>query len=131
MSKLRVIIAGGRDFKNYVFLRDMMDKLLRNYNPDDIEIVSGCQVSKYGYARWGADYFGEKYAEEKGIDLKRFPADWDKFGRAAGPLRNREMAEYGTHCALFWDGKSKESKSMKELALEYELKLKEFIAEYK
>jgi hypothetical protein len=126
MNKLRVIIAGGRDFKDYVFLRTMMDKLLRNYSKDDVEIVSGCQVSRFGMARWGADYFGEKYAEEKGISVKKFPPDWDRYGKSAGPRRNRQMAEYATHCALFWNGQSKGSKNMKELSEEYKLKLKVF-----
>lgn len=130
MNKLKVIIAGGRDFKNYVFLSAMMDKLLKNYKKEDIEIISGCQVSKYGQARWGADYFGEKYAEERGITIKRFPPDWDRFGKSAGPRRNKQMAEYATHCALFWDGKSRGSKSMKELAIEFKLTFKEFVSPY-
>jgi len=102
----KVIIAGGRDFIDYALLRETCDKILCNQS--DIEIVSG--------AAQGADKLGEWYADEKGYPLKQFPANWDKFGKGAGHIRNSEMAEYADALIAFWDGKSKGTKSMISLA---------------
>ncbi len=46
--------------------------------------------------------------------LKEFPPDWEKHGKAAGPIRNKEMAEYADALLLIWDGKSRGSASMKK-----------------
>ena len=81
---VKVIVAGGRDFDNYELLRERCDYFLQNTK--DVEIVSGV-------AR-GADLLGERYARERGYTIKRFPANWDLYGRGAGPIRNAEMAAY-------------------------------------
>jgi hypothetical protein len=49
---------------------------------------------------------------------KRFPADWDRFGRSAGPKRNKQMAEYGDALIAVWDGESRGTKTMIEFARE-------------
>ena len=68
-----------------------------------------------GKAR-GADTFGEIWANEHGIPVKEFPADWDKFGRSAGPIRNGQMAEYGDALIAFLAPGSKGTKNMIEQA---------------
>lgn len=68
------------------------------------EIVSG------GAA--GVDLTGERLALKWGVPVKRFPADWKKWGRRAGPIRNREMAAYADALVLVWDGQSRGSASM-------------------
>lgn len=112
---LKVIIAGSRNFNNYKLLKKKMDFFLKNKIDKNkpyfnIEIVSGT-------AR-GADTLGEKYAKEKGFALKRFPANWDLYGKKAGYIRNREMRDYADVCVVFWDGESKGSKHMINLAKE-------------
>ena len=47
------------------------------------------------------------------ITLKEFPADWDTHGKAAGPIRNAQMAEYADVLVIVWDGESRGSASMK------------------
>lgn len=47
----------------------------------------------HGAAR-GADYFAGKVAKKLGIEVKEFPADWKRYGKAAGPKRNQEMLEF-------------------------------------
>ena len=64
----------------------------------------------------GADSLGERYAKENGYDVKLFPPDWKKFGRKAGPLRNKQMAEYGDMLIAFWDEKSSGTRNMIENA---------------
>lgn len=108
----KVIVAGGRDFNDYQKLERTLNCLLRDKLPD-VEIVSG-------KAR-GADTLGEMYASTLGLPIKEFPADWDQFGKAAGYRRNKEMAEYADACVVFWNGSSKGSKHMIDLANKYGL----------
>lgn len=110
---LKVIIAGSRDFNNYEMLENLVDMYLQRYSPDQIEIVSG--------GARGADRLGERYARSRGIALKVIPADWNAYGRSAGYRRNEEMAQYATHCIVFWDGKSRGSGHMIDLAKHYKL----------
>lgn len=117
----RVIIAGGRDFEDYQLLRQTMNKLLVN-TEDEIVIVSG-------KAR-GADTLGERYAKECGYKILPFPADWEKHGRKAGFLRNMEMAKNADALIAFWDGKSKGTKSMIDLANRHQLKVRVKMYEY-
>ena len=98
----RVIIAGCRDFTDYALLRSFVDDALAGMQ--DIEIVSG------GAA--GADALGERYARERGYGLKVFPAEWKKWGAAAGPIRNSQMADYADALIAFWDGKSAGTRDM-------------------
>lgn len=111
---MKVIIAGGRTFNDYNLLCKVCDKTL--ILQPDIEIVSGTAN--------GADKLGEMYAKEKGYLIKQFHADWDKHGKSAGYKRNEEMAKYGDALIAFWDGKSKGTKHMIDLANEYNLKIK-------
>jgi len=74
----------------------------------DIIIVSG--------GASGADAIGERYAQENGFKVEKYPADWEKYGRSAGPRRNKQMAEVSNYVICFWDKKSKGTKSMIECA---------------
>jgi ABC-type enterochelin transport system substrate-binding protein len=83
----KVIIAGGRSFNDYSSLKKLADKVLVEKKKNNtIEIVSG--------GANGADKLGEKYAKENGFEIKRFNPDWDRFGKSAGPKRNKQTAEY-------------------------------------
>lgn len=101
----RVVIAGCRDYFNYSQAKEYIDMCLRNIrNQFTIIIVSGgCR---------GADMLGLRYAAENKMDFEIYKADWTHFGRAAGPLRNRRMAEVCDYVICFWDGKSKGTFSM-------------------
>jgi len=102
---MKVIIAGSRTFSDYNFLRTNCDRLLSQFS--NIEIVSGTAQ--------GADQLGERYARDRGYSVKQFPANWDKFGKKAGYLRNDEMAQYADWLIAFWDGKSRGTKHMIDL----------------
>lgn len=110
----KVIVAGSRGFNNYLALERVLDKLL--INKKDIEIVSGT-------AR-GADKLGEKYAEHKKLKIAKFPAQWNKFGKSAGYKRNAQMADYADACVVFWDGESRGTKHMIDLANKKNLQLR-------
>lgn len=111
---MKVIIAGGRTFNDYQLLCEKCDHALSQQT--EIEIVSGTAN--------GADKLGERYAKEKGYSIKQFPADWNKFGKSAGYKRNEDMAKYGDALIAFWDGESKGTKHMIDLAKQYQLKIK-------
>ena len=115
----RVIIAGSRGFRDYKFLCEVCNKALKNQT--DIQVVSG--------GAWGADKLGERFAKEFEHSLKQFLADWDKYGKAAGYIRNDEMARNADALIAFWDGKSVGTKHMIDLANKHGLKVK--VYEYK
>jgi hypothetical protein len=103
---IKVIIAGGRNFDDFNKLCQVCDGFLQDQN--DIEIVSG--------AYKGADLLGERYAAERNHTIKQFPANWRRYGKSAGLKRNTEMAAYADSLIAFWDGESKGTKHMIELA---------------
>lgn len=110
---MKVIIAGSRSFSDYQLLKENCKQILKSET--DIEIVSGTAN--------GADKLGERFANEFGYSIKEFPADWKKFGKSAGYIRNSEMADYGDCLIAFWDGVSKGTKHMIDLAKKKNLKI--------
>jgi ABC-type enterochelin transport system substrate-binding protein len=112
-DKPSIIIAGGRTFNDYDSLKDTLDEIL---TVEDFEVVSG--------GARGVDALGERYAKEKGHSVKLFPADWDKHGKAAGPIRNEEMAKYADGLVAFWDGSSRGTASMIKKAEKHNLEIK-------
>lgn len=115
-KEFRVIIAGSRDFSDYDFLRNTMDYLLQNITDRKIIIICGM-------AR-GADTLGEQYAKFKKYEIRYFPADWEKFGKSAGYIRNKQMAQNADALVAFWDGISRGTKLMIDLANEYKLDIR-------
>lgn len=95
----RVIIAGGRDFSDYRLLERTVDGFLSGRGGEEIAILCG-------KAR-GADALGERYARSRGYRLQYYPADWERYGRAAGCIRNQEMAQNADALVAFWDGMSR------------------------
>ena len=97
-SNMKLIIAGGRDY--YVNDADhlKLDEILVKENVT--EVVSG--------GASGADYGGELWAAKRGIPIKKFPANWYKHGKAAGFMRNTEMAAYADAVVLFPGGRGTE-----------------------
>jgi hypothetical protein len=92
----KLIVAGSRSFCDYELLNYKLTFLLKNKTRNDVEIVSG--------GAKGADSLGEKFAKEKGYNVRVFRADWKKYGRKAGLIRNVEMGKYADALVAFWDG---------------------------
>lgn len=72
----------------------------------------------------GADLLGEKYAVERGYHVDRYPADWNGLGKRAGYIRNEQMARNADALVAFWDGQSRGTKHMIDLASRYGLKIR-------
>lgn len=81
----RVLVCGGRDYADAARLYGVLDELHRKQG-------IGCVIE--GNAR-GADRMAGYWARKHRIDNLKFPADWATNGKAAGPIRNRQMLEEG------------------------------------
>ena len=106
---MKTIVAGSRDITDL----KLVTHTIETVSFEVTEVVSG-------RAR-GVDTLGEVWAEQNKIPIQYFPADWNKFGRGAGPIRNREMAEYADALIAVWDGVSRGTRNMIELAKTYGL----------
>ena len=103
----KVVIGGCRDYTDYEFFKSKLDEIL-TYQHGEITMISGhCS---------GVDRMGERYAEEKGFRVKIFLPEWDKYGRAAGPMRNKEMVACADLIIAFWNGRSKGTSSLIQYA---------------
>ena len=99
MDEFKLIVAGGRDFADAYLLSQEINKLaFVTYKDKELSIVSGM-------AR-GADAMGHRFAQNNGVRVYEFHADWSK-GKAAGFMRNEDMGRFADGLLAFWDGHSR------------------------
>lgn len=110
---MKVIIAGSRTVTDLAII----ETAIRKADFPITEVVSG--------GARGVDTLGEEYAKKNGIPIKRFPANWDKYGKSAGYKRNVQMAEYADALIAVWDGESRGTMHMINIARD--LGIKNFI----
>lgn len=91
---MKIAFVGSRDFPNEHLITEVMFGL-----PVDTVVVSGGAP--------GVDTWAKEAAETFGLRTKIFPADWEKHGKAAGPIRNAEIVAFSDRVVAFWDGKSR------------------------
>lgn len=115
---MNVIISGCRHFSDFILLKNVCNFIIDKYQLKIKNILSGRQR--------GADKLGEMFAREKHYPIIPFPPDWDRHGKAAGPIRNEEMARNADVLICFWDGKSKGTRNMIDNAKRYDLKVHVF-----
>jgi hypothetical protein len=109
---MRIIIAGSRNVTEHE-VRNAIGKC---------SWIGFASAIVSGGAR-GADKYGENWAEEQSINVYRYLADWEKYGKRAGPLRNKLMSENAEGLIAIWDGKSRGTCNMIELAKENGLRV--------
>ena len=97
---MKVIVAGSRNLK----CKDLIFKKLDEMKDMIDEVVCGEAM--------GADSIGKEWAIKNRIAVKSFPAEWDKYDRLAGPIRNQDMGNYADYLIAFWDGESVGTKHM-------------------
>ena len=137
---MKTIIAGSRDIlpprsgmSAYEWMRAYSKALYTVMNVvNSIIAKEGLKITEVvsGTAK-GVDRLGEAWANKNKVKIKPFPANWNKYGKSAGFLRNSEMADYADVLIIIWDGKSKGSKMMKEIAEKEGLKVYEHIFDLK
>lgn len=81
---MKVLVCGGRDYNDF----DKVCTTLDSIN-GVTTIISGAATG----AATGADTLSEKWAALRNIRIIRYPAQWKKFGRSAGPIRNQTMID--------------------------------------
>ena len=113
--KIKVIVAGSRTIQDYGLVKYCIDTLQTEHSIEVTEIVSGTAT--------GVDTLGERWAQENNVPIKRFPADWNRYGKSAGYRRNEEMARYANALLAIWDGESRGTKHMINLAEEQNLQV--------
>lgn len=88
--KMKVLVCGGREFQDYAAVCSVLERY-------EISLII------HGDAR-GADSLAKRYAIERGIPHLPFPADWQTHGRAAGPIRNKEMLRQNPDIVIAFPG---------------------------
>lgn len=106
MTKYRMIVAGGRDYSNQNVVNYYIDRVKDVCDSRGLNLVIVCGMAT------GADTLGRNYAISNGLEVLEFPADWNKYGKSAGYIRNKEMGDVADSAIVFWDGRSKGSKLM-------------------
>lgn len=114
-SDFRVIIAGSR-----TATQEDVDKALAQceWVDDATSVVSGTAK--------GADQYGEKWAENSGLSVMRYAANWNKHGKSAGFRRNQTMAENAEALVAVWDGESNGTRNMIAIAKKRGLRISVF-----
>jgi len=99
---MKTIIAGSRAEKRFgTVVRAITGS---HWGGSITEVVSGCAD--------GPDQLGEEWARCRGRPVRQFPADWKRYGKAAGRQRNLQMAVYADALIAVWDGKSPGTRHM-------------------
>ena len=95
---MKLIIAGSRKTHEAI---NIINKMILGDNilsvPEEI-VNGGC---------WGVDMAGVVWAKGSGAFVTSFFPDWTRYGKAAGPIRNEQMAKYADALLAIWDGESK------------------------
>lgn len=102
---MRVLVCGDRDWTDY----GVIMKRLSAFHDDTIVVV--------GAAR-GADTLGEEVADQLGFAIERYPAQWGKYGRSAGPIRNRVMLDTKPDLVIAFHDDLENSKGTKDCVIE-------------
>lgn len=82
VKAFRVCVTGGRDWKDKAYVWRCLNRFEREYG-EIIQLGEGEAT--------GVDTFAREWAEAAGVPFKPYPADWERYGDAAGAIRNGEM----------------------------------------
>lgn len=84
---MRVLVCGGRDYVDASTLWGALDTLRMETPHDALTIIQG--------GACGADQMAREWCQSRHVPFDNFPANWDKDGKAAGPIRNQRMIDHG------------------------------------
>lgn len=114
---MSLAIVGSRDFEDFSLLCEKVNELRKEFKIT--HIISG--------GAKGADILAEKYAKEYNLSITILKPDWDKFGKKAGILRNKDIINLSDYIIAFWDGESPGTKNAIETANKYNKPIKVII----
>lgn len=110
---VRIIVAGSRLYNDRKAFHEEIVEYLNRFD-EPVLFISGAASS-------GADRLIIEWCKKFNYPCLQYPADWDKNGKAAGFIRNAEMAEVATHLLCFYNGVSPGTKDMISVANEKNL----------
>ena len=87
----RVLVTGSRKAKDGGLVSDMIRNLSGVHYPDIVVLLGAAK---------GVDWLAEEWAVEEGIKVELFPANWKKFGKGAGGIRNQQMVDSGADICI-------------------------------
>lgn len=119
---MRVIIAGTRTITDY----DILLRAMANcpFTWLITQVIVGCDEDDFKKGKLNVDVLGYVWAKLNRVPVHCDPvppSTWRDFGKKAGPLRNRRMAQRGEGLIAVWDGVSSGTKSMIQIAQEFHL----------
>lgn len=123
-DKFYLLIVGSRSSKqDLIKYQPMFTKLIDNVISKQLENRKEI-IIVHGGCSTGGDKLADIYAKEKGYKIKVFPANWSKYGKRAGYIRNEEMHKYissfeNRGVLAWWDGQSKGTQHSFELSKKY------------
>lgn len=112
---MKIAIIGSRNYDDYFELERVVQLVIASVDKEVTTLASG--------GAKGTDSLAERFANIHDYPFKLFPADWDKLGKGAGHIRNKELSDFVDVVIGFWDGKSTGTKHM----LEYSIKNKKVV----
>lgn len=108
---MKLMICGSRSIQNSSWVFNHIKDCIKTFNTSTITIIEG-------EAR-GVDTIAKLFAKRHNIPIESYPADWDKYGKAAGYIRNEIMVKACDFCLILWDGKSHGTKHDIDLCKKY------------
>jgi hypothetical protein len=87
-TQMRLLVCGSRHWTDKAAMERLLSTCQEwNLNGTRIDTVIEGEAN-------GADKLAKAVATEMGIPVEPYPADWDRYGKAAGPIRNRQMLKH-------------------------------------
>lgn len=122
VARMRILITGSRDWEDRYLILNVLIGLPRELDDSRTVLVSGgCPT--------GADKYAEDVAQWLGWQIERHPADWTTHGKAAGPIRNKQMVDSGPDiCLAFIKDNSKGASGTATMAEKAGIKTLRFTA---
>lgn len=84
---MRILVCGGRDFDRYGYMSVKLWDILDTLETDDITFIQG--------GAKGADFLARAFSVTEEFPYEEYPADWKKYGKGAGHIRNQQMIDEG------------------------------------
>jgi len=109
---MKLLICGSRTFYDYKILKREVLKFIKEQNIIITDVISGCAN--------GADILGEQFAADQKYNILRFPANWNKYGKSAGHIRNKQMVQIADYVICFWNKTSSGTKDTIDLCEKYD-----------
>lgn len=107
---MRILVCGGRNFDNSKLFFDTMMEHVGQCMPEHITIIEG--------GARGADRMAQSFAKHNGCQLETYKANWDKYGKGAGYIRNKQMAVEGKPDLVIAFPGGKGTSSMIDIAIQ-------------